>query len=133
MDEQLKENLKSGSTWIRGLYMLLFIVLVGIARIVLNFVVLFQFGTKLFTGNTNDRLLELSQNIASYSYQVIRFLGFNTEEKPYPFGEWPKKAQDEKAASPKGNAIPKPKAKPKSKAKPKEKSEQDSASETGES
>lgn len=130
MEEQMKENLKSGSTWIRGLYMLLFCVLYGIAEIVLTIVVLFQFGTKLFTGNTNDRLLELSQNIASYIYEVVRFLGFNSEEKPYPFGEWPKKAQGEKAAKPKENAIPKPKAKPK--AKPKGKSGQGSASEVGE-
>ena len=116
MEEKLKENLKSGSTWIRGLYMLLFTVLYGIAEVVLTIVVLFQFGTKLVTGNTNDRLRELSENIATYIYQVIRFLGFNTEEKPYPFGEWPEQTEEEvTSAKPKPT---KPKKKTAAKAKP---------------
>ncbi len=90
MSNEVKENLKSQSTWKRGLYMLLYIIFSRIAEIVLGVVVLFQFLLKLFTGETNDRLLKLGQQLSTYLYQVFQFLTFNTEYHPYPFGAWPR-------------------------------------------
>ena len=90
MNHDVKDNLKSQSTWIRGLYMLLFILFSRIAEIVLAAVILFQFLLKLFTGETNDRLLKLGQGLSTYLYQVFQYLSFNTEYQPYPFGAWPK-------------------------------------------
>ncbi len=90
MSDDVKENLKDQSTWKRGLYMLLYIVFSRIAEIVLGVVILFQFLLKLFTGETNDRLLKLGQQLSTYIYQVFQFLAFNTEYHPYPFGAWPK-------------------------------------------
>ena len=90
MSDDVKENLKDQSTWKRGLYMLLYIIFSRIAEIVLGVVVLFQFLLKLFTGETNDRLLKLGQQLSTYLYQVFQFLTFNTEYHPYPFGAWPK-------------------------------------------
>ena len=90
MSDDVKENLKDQSTWKRGLYMLLYIVFSRIAEIVLGVVILFQFLLKLFTGETNDRLLKLGQQLSTYIYQVFQFLTFNTEYHPYPFGAWPK-------------------------------------------
>ncbi len=82
MSDDVKENLKDQSTWIRGLYMLLYIVFSYIATIVLGFVIVFQFLLKLFTGETNDRLLKLGQGLATYLYQVYRFLTFNSDYHP---------------------------------------------------
>ena len=90
MSDDVKENLKDQSTWKRGLYMLLYIIFSRIAEIVLGVVILFQFLLKLFTGETNDRLLKLGQQLSTYLYQVFQFLTFNTEYHPYPFGAWPK-------------------------------------------
>lgn len=90
MSNDVKQNLKSQSTWIRGLYMLLYIFFSRIAEIVLGVVVLFQFLLQLFTGETNERLLKLGQGLSTYVYQVFQFLCFNSEYRPYPFGAWPK-------------------------------------------
>ena len=90
MSDDVKQNLKDQSTWKRGLYMLLYIIFSRIAEIVLGVVILFQFLLKLFTGETNDRLLKLGQQLSTYVYQVFQFLTFNTEYHPYPFGAWPK-------------------------------------------
>lgn len=90
MEHELKHNLKNRSTWIRGLYMLLFSLLAGIADIVLFGVILFQFVHKLITGSPNARLLKLGRGLASYVYQIIQFLTFNSEYHPYPLGAWPK-------------------------------------------
>jgi hypothetical protein len=90
MSEDIKQNLKSHSTWMRGLYMLLYIIFARIAELVLGAVIVFQFLLKLFTGETNERLLKLGQGLSTYIYQTFQYLSFNTEYQPYPFGAWPK-------------------------------------------
>ena len=90
MSNDVKENLKSQSTWKRGLYMLLYLLFSSLAEIVLATVIIFQFLLKLFTGETNDRLLKLGQSLSTYLYQVFVFMSFNSEYHPYPFGAWPK-------------------------------------------
>lgn len=89
MDNELKENLSQQSTWMRGLYMVLFALFYNIAELVLLAVVVFQFLLKLFTGNTNPRLLKLGQSIATYIYQIMQYLSYNSDYQPYPFGAWP--------------------------------------------
>ena len=90
MSNEIKENIKQQSTWIRALYMLMFALFYSIAEIVLFAVVVVQFFFKLFTGQTNPRLLMLGQSIATYIYQIIQFLTFNSDYQSFPFGAWPK-------------------------------------------
>jgi len=90
MSDDLKDNIKRQSTWMRGLYMLLFSLFYKIADLILFAVIIFQFILKVLTGDTNDRLRKLGQSISTYIYQVLQFLSFNSEQHPYPFGAWPK-------------------------------------------
>ena len=90
MSDDLKQNIKKQSTWMRGLYMLLFTIFSRIAEVVLFAVIVFQFILKLLTGNTNDRLRKLGQGMTTYIYQIFQFLNFNSDDHPYPFGAWPK-------------------------------------------
>ena len=90
MSDEIKKNLKQQSTWMRGLYMLMFAVFYSVAEIVLFATVVLQFLLKLFTGETNPRLEKLGQSIGTYIYQIIQFLTYNSEYQVYPFGAWPK-------------------------------------------
>ena len=90
MSDDLKHNLKKQSTWMRGLYMLLFTIFSRIAEVVLFAVVVFQFILKLLTGKTNERLRKFGQGMSTYIYQIFQFLNFNSDDHPYPFGVWPK-------------------------------------------
>lgn len=90
MSGKITENLKQSSTWMRGLYMLMFAVFYSIAEVVMSAAVIFQFLLKLFTGETNSRLEKLGQSIATYIYQIIQYLTFNSDYQVYPFGAWPK-------------------------------------------
>ncbi|MBI2961133.1 MAG: DUF4389 domain-containing protein [Betaproteobacteria bacterium] len=86
----LKENLKSRSTWLRLFFMLVVGLLYWVSRVVVGAVVALQFFWVLFTGETNERLLHFGQSLATYTYQIIRYLTFNTEERPFPFdADWP--------------------------------------------
>ena len=89
MGDEIRQNLRNRTTWWRALYMLLFTIIYGIAEIVVAAVVLFQLLSVLFTGSTNERLLNLGQNLSTYVYQILLFLTFNSDERPYPFGDWP--------------------------------------------
>lgn len=90
MSNELKEHLKERKTWLRGLYMLLFVIFYAVAKVVINAIVIFQFLLALFTGMTNERLLKLGQSLSTYVYQILQFLTFNSDYHPYPFGAWPK-------------------------------------------
>lgn len=92
MNQKLKANLTSSSTWGRGLFMLLFAVLWSLAEIILTAVAVFQFGSCLLTGSANRRLLNFAQGLATYIYQIALYVTFRTEERPYPFDVWPKGA-----------------------------------------
>lgn len=88
-NEELKRNLTSGNHWLRLLYMVLFAILLEIAGFVMLAVVVLQFLFSIITGGPNDNLRRLGDQIASYIYQTLQFLIYNTEEKPFPFSEWP--------------------------------------------
>ncbi len=83
------ENFFNKGTWIRGVMILLFTIFYSIAEIMVTAVVIFQFLYVLFTGERNPRLLEFGQSLSMYIYQMMQFFTFNSEEKPFPFGEWP--------------------------------------------
>ena len=89
MNDEIKQKILDTNTWLRGLFMLLFFLIAGVARFVIAVVVLFQFLSVLFTGNTNAQLLTLGQSLSTYIYQITLFLTFNSEQRPFPFGSWP--------------------------------------------
>ena len=92
MDDELKQNIKERKTWLRGLYMLLFLIFYSVAKVIIFAVIAFQFILTLLTGKTNDKLVKLGQSLSTYLYQILIFLTFNSDEHPYPFGAWPKGA-----------------------------------------
>ena len=86
----VKENLKTRSTWLRLFFMFVVILLYSVSRLVVSVVVLLQFFWVLFTRETNKPLDVFGQSLATYTYQIIRYLTVNTEERPCPFDlDWP--------------------------------------------
>jgi len=131
MTENVKEHVRDTNAWKRLLYMLLFAVLYSVAEVVITVVVVFQFLSVLFTGKKQDKVLEFGAQLSSYAYQVFRFLTYNSEEHPYPMGDWPSgKPLSEAAEQPK-RAAParKPRA---SKAAPKAAAKKPAAAAEGE-
>ena len=87
--QSLWDNVKAPDTWTRLVFMMLFLVIYGIAEIVLTAMVAFQVGSALLVRRPNERLLGLGRQISAFMYGILLFLTYNTEEKPYPFGDWP--------------------------------------------
>ena len=93
---KIEKNLKSRATWLRLLFMCIFGLLGSLASLVVSVVVVLGFLMVLFTGEVNRVLRELGQGIASYLFQIVRYLTFNTDDKPFPFGSpWPSEATED--------------------------------------
>jgi len=89
-EKAMEHHLKSRSTWLRLVFMVIFYVLISVAAMVTTVVVVLGFFWLLFTGETNARLKSTGQGLATYLSQIIRYLTFNSDDKPFPFDmEWP--------------------------------------------
>ena len=94
-ERPIEENLKSRATWTRLLFMVICGILLSIASFVGGFVVVLGFLWVLVTGEVNRQIREVGQSIAAYAYEIIRFLTFNTEDRPFPLGsDWPSGKSD---------------------------------------
>lgn len=89
MDEQLKSNLTSSKHWLRLVFMLLYAGLLQLAILVMWVVVALQFVFSLLTGNDNSKLRGFGHSLSMFIYQSLQFLSYNSDEKPYPFSDWP--------------------------------------------
>jgi Flp pilus assembly protein TadB len=86
----IEQNVKSGATWLRGLFMLICCALISVAFLAGSLIVGLGFFWVLFTGEVNRQIQQAGQSLASYMYNIARYLTFNTDEKPFPLGgEWP--------------------------------------------
>lgn len=89
-DGKLEKNLKSRAVWLRLLFMCIYAMLAGLAVMVGSAVVVLGFLWLLFTGEVNRELRQVGQALATYLFQITRYLTLNTDDKPFPFGgAWP--------------------------------------------
>lgn len=93
MNDETTESYKDRSVWLRGLYMLIFMFFLGVAKFVAFAVIVFQFLTVLFSAETNQKLVRFGQSLSTYHYQVMMFLTYNSEEHPFPIGDWPEQVK----------------------------------------
>jgi hypothetical protein len=89
MEESTRERLIRGDIWVRALYMVLFAIAFGLTRVIIVFVVIFQFLAVLFTGRANEPLLQFGKNLSVFILEILEFQTFNTELRPFPFSPWP--------------------------------------------
>lgn len=89
MDDQLKSNLTSKKHWSRLVYMVLFALCVYVAAFVVAVLIVVQFLFALVTGTDNRKLRQMGNGVAHYIHQCLLFLTYSSEQKPFPFSDWP--------------------------------------------
>ena len=95
MSQEYKANITRRSIWLRLIFMIILAVAFNVAEFVILVVSAFQFLASLFTGEPNDRLVRFGRNMARYIQQIIAYMTFATEEKPFPFSAWPEESHSE--------------------------------------
>jgi hypothetical protein len=88
-NEQLKSNLTSSKHWLRLVFMLLFAAILQVASIVMWILVIAQFLFSLITGADNINLRQFGYSLSIYIFHTLKFLTYASEEKPFPFADWP--------------------------------------------
>ena len=73
----------------KGLALILFIVLFDLVEVVVVLVAVVQYIMLLATGNTMPSLRELGMSLGGYLKEIVAYLTFETDTKPYPFSSWP--------------------------------------------
>ena len=88
--EELKENLAKQSKWLRLLWMVAFSFVYYVAIGILWLIVVTQFLFSLFTNSPNENILKLSNGFRNYMVQILDFITYQSDDKPFPFSDFPK-------------------------------------------
>ncbi|MHA1127733.1 MAG: DUF4389 domain-containing protein [Alphaproteobacteria bacterium] len=86
MDNEVTEH---PSRWTRLIPMLVLILCFGLSEAALYIIALIQFIWVLVNGEPNEGLTEFGASLAEWMSQNAKYLSYATEEKPYPWAEWP--------------------------------------------
>ena len=85
----LQERLLSADCWLRFVFMVLFALILCIATYIIATLVVLQFIWCLVKGTTNGQLQQFGSSLSQYIYQVLCFLMYSSDDKPFPFADWP--------------------------------------------
>ena len=88
--QQLKQNLQDSNQWMRILYMVLFWIVLYFVLMVTGVIIFIQVLFALITGSDNENLRKFAADLTKYINQIILFLTYNDDRKPFPFAEWGK-------------------------------------------
>lgn len=88
--DDVVDNLSEPQAWLRILFMVGFaLVLYLIVAPIVAILMVVQALFTVTTGDSHDKLRRFGQTISVYVYQVLGFLTYNREEKPFPFSDPP--------------------------------------------
>ena len=80
---------KTRDIWLRGLFMLLFMVAFGVAQVLLNTLAVVQFLWMLFAGERNQMLTRFGNSLSKWFSETVQFLSCASDDKPFPWKDWP--------------------------------------------
>ena len=88
MSDNIKENIRDTSTWKRVLFIVIFWLIFNIVELLIGISVLFQVIALLFTGTRNQRVLDLGGQLSRFAYDILKYVTFNSDQRPFPFSDW---------------------------------------------
>ncbi len=89
MSDDIVENLSRPEQWLRVLFMAVLVVGLYVVGLMLTLVTVGQVLFSLVTGSDNDNLRALGKSLSLYVKQILDFLTYNSEVKPFPFSPYP--------------------------------------------
>ena len=89
-------NLKQGSAWVRVILMIafavvLYVIIPAIVLVLMITQTLFVF----ITGDSNDNLRVLGTALSKYIFEVLQFLSYASDNRPFPFSAFPSVENDD--------------------------------------
>ena len=102
--EDIVDHLRQPAAWIRVVFMLAFAVFLYliIAPVILVLMVV-QALFAVITGEENENLRFLGSALTVYVSQILEFVTYNSETKPFPFADFPRAREQAQAQAPARN------------------------------
>ena len=94
ISDEAMSNIKDSSTWIDAVLVVVYLVVFSYSIFLLWIIGIAQFFFKLITKNPHSHLGELTNLFQKFINQIIDFVSFETEERPYPFNSINNKKDD---------------------------------------
>ena len=92
--DNIIDNLKQ--SWIRIILIVVFAVVLYLAiPLVLLVLMIAQVLFVLITGESNANLRSLGAALSTYIFQIVQFMSYVTDVKPFPFSDFPKAENDD--------------------------------------
>ena len=88
----LTENIKEPSIWVNFFLKVIYLIFLNFIIPFFGFITLLQFLFSLGSKKPNDNLISFSKKISIYIYQIINFITYSSDERPWPFNAFPDKA-----------------------------------------
>ena len=92
----VKQNLRNVDNWLRGLFIVIFAVIFYFLVGIIWLLVIFQFLTTVITGKLNNQLENFSGVLTDYALQILDYVTYQTDLKPFPFSPLPDQENNEK-------------------------------------
>ena len=89
MNEHSTTTTAERDTLLRGLFMLLMAFFYQLAGTLLFFIAIIQFVIALINRTPNARLVSFGRSLGSYIKQIVSYLTFASDDRPFPFSDWP--------------------------------------------
>ena len=89
MEEQNSEKRDFTDDLMRGLFMIIFFVAARFVAVLVVFIALFQFICTLITRKPNKNVKDFGKDLSVYAAEIIEFLSYSTDRKPWPFSSEP--------------------------------------------
>ena len=84
-----KVQLPTVPRWLTALYMIFFLFAFGVGESILGFVAVVQFFWLLVSGGPNHALRRFGTSLSRWFADVVRFLTCASDDKPFPWKDWP--------------------------------------------
>ena len=87
--DDLVENVRELSGWVRVLFVIFFIVVLYLIAPLIMLLALAQSLFLIFTAKANENLAGFGALLAIYAAQILNFVTFHSERRPFPFSDFP--------------------------------------------
>ncbi|MBL6946450.1 MAG: DUF4389 domain-containing protein [Rhodospirillales bacterium] len=97
-ERSVLDHVQNKDTWLRLVFMILYGIVFVISKYVVFLAAAVQFLFKLFTGKVQPQIQGLGFSLAVFLRETTEYLTFRSEQKSYPWADWPSDTVGDNAA-----------------------------------
>ena len=105
MTDDVKTHVKSNTTWTRLIYLVLYGIIYWFANFVLFAIAIAQFLKTLLSGSPFEQLQAFGSSFAEYNRQIVAYMSYHSDVKPFPAGPWPPETPRSDVITPSDDVI----------------------------